>query len=240
MTMRKRTLYWTLAALFAGTAIYAPFTDNTGDSPIAIIGTMILLLALAALFAHLARTADPDKTITIGKGSSRLPRDYTSIDIETTGLPGQDPRIIELGAVRIRNGKPTATYSHLIDPGKPIPAKITSLTGIDDAMVAGMPAIGSELKQFLRFCGSDTLIGHNIDRFDLPIIQAEAHRNGISTPSPATIDTLPLAQRLCPELGRHRVIDLIQAFGIATTESHRATDDALQTAQIYETLRKRA
>ena len=55
-----------------------------------------------------------------------------------------------------------------------------------------------------------------------------------------TIDTLPLAETLCPELDRHRVVDLIRAFDIGDTEDHRATQDALQTSQIYEELRRRA
>lgn len=248
MTIRKRTLYWILAAIFAFTAIYAPFSDNKDSSILVTILTILLFIALAILFAHLARKVDPEKTIRFGKAKTMakaasangLPHDYTCIDIETTGLPDQDPRIIELGAVRIRNGKVSGTYSQLVNPGKPIPAKVSELTGIYDSLVADSPTIAQALPSFVEFCGTDTLVGHNIDRFDAPIIQAEAQRNNIQLPDFNTIDTLPLAETLCHELDRHRVVDLIRAFDIGDTEDHRATQDALQTSQIYEELRRRA
>lgn len=241
--MRKRTLYWILAVLFAATAVYTPFDTTVETSIGATVATIVVLLALAAGMAALAVKTEPDarfKRKPKRTGSTQLPGDYVCFDLETTGLLKDNPRITELGAVRVRNGKVSGTYGQLVNPGIPIPAKVTRLTGIDDAMVAGSPTIAQALPGFLEFCGNDILIGHNINRFDVPVIQQEAQRSGITLREYRTIDTLPLSQALCPDLKNHSVATLIQAFGIATTESHRAVDDAMQTAQIYEELRKRA
>lgn len=241
--MRKRTLYWILAVLFAAAAVYTPFGNTVETGIVAIVATIVVLLALAAGMAALAMKTEPDerfKRKPKRTGGTQLPGDYVCFDLETTGLLKDNPRITELGAVRVRNGRVSGTYGQLVNPGIPIPAKVTRLTGIDDAMVAGSPTIAQALPGFLEFCGNDILIGHNIDRFDVPVIQQEAQRSGITLREYRTIDTLPLSQALCPDLKNHSVATLIQALGIATTESHRAVDDAMQTAQIYEELRKRA
>ena len=240
--MKKRTLYWVLAALFAAAAIYTPFDHNGYGVGVTIV-TVVILAALAVAMACLAQRTDADARLNRKSGrlsADSLPGDYVCFDLETTGLLNQDPRIIELGAVRVRGGKVTGSYGQLVNPEKHIPAKVSGITGLTDMDVASSPTIAQALPGFLEFCGNDILVGHNINRFDVPVIQEEAKRAGIALRQYRTIDTLPLAQRLCPELQRHRVVDLIQAFGIASAESHRAVDDATQTAQIYEELRKRA
>lgn len=111
-----------------------------------------------------------------------------SIDIETTGL-GSDARIIELGAVRIRHGRKVAEYSQLVNPEVPIPSKVTQITGITDRDVRRQPTISKALPRFLAFCGKDMLLGHNIERFDLPIIAKGAERVGVTMPYVEFVDT---------------------------------------------------
>lgn len=163
--------------------------------------------------------------------------DYVAVDIETTGL-GRDARIIELGAVRVRHGRRVASYSQLINPGMPIPAKVTQITGITDKDVRHQPTIDKALPRFYAFCGGDTWVGHNIRRFDIPVIAREAERVGAGMPDVSFYDTMEVSQTLLPQLDRHRVVDLIRYFGIAKTERHRAADDAAQTAQIFECLKR--
>lgn len=163
--------------------------------------------------------------------------DYVAIDIETTGL-GRSARIIELGAVRIRRGRKVASYSQLVNPQIPIPAKVTQITGITDRDVRHQPTIDKALPRFYAFCGKDTWIGHNIHRFDIPIIKHEAERVGAGIPDISFYDTLEISQVYLPQLDHHRLKDLIRYFGIAKTERHRAADDAAQTAQIFECLKR--
>lgn len=163
--------------------------------------------------------------------------DYVAIDIETTGLD-RSARIIELGAVRIRHGRKVASYSQLVNPQIPIPAKVTQITGITDRDVRHQPTIDKALPRFYAFCGQDTWIGHNIRRFDLPVIAREAERADVGMPDVSFYDTLEISQTLLPQLDRHRLLDLIRYFGIAKTERHRAADDAAQTAQVFERLKQ--
>lgn len=124
--MRKRTLYWILAALFAASAIYAPFDDNRDSGLPLTIVTIIALVALAVGFAMAARKVDPEarfkkkpKSVTKMKSKPVKAKDlmvdnYTSIDLETTGFSPSDDRIVEIGAIRVRNGRPVKRYSQLV------------------------------------------------------------------------------------------------------------------------------
>lgn len=163
--------------------------------------------------------------------------DYVAIDIETTGL-GRSARIIELGAVRMRHGRKVASFSQLVNPQIPIPAKVTQITGITDRNVKGKPTIDKALPRFYAFCGKDTWIGHNIHRFDIPIIKHEAERVGAGIPDVNFYDTLEISQVYLPQLEHHRLKDLIRYFSIAKNERHRAADDAAQTAQVFECLKR--
>ena len=78
------------------------------------------------------------------------PGDLVVVDVETTGWLADEAGITEIGAVRLSPGRPTAEFSALVNPGMPIPAHITELTGITDAMVAEAPAITEVLPDFLR------------------------------------------------------------------------------------------
>ena len=143
--MRKRTLYWILAALFAASAIYAPFDDNRDSGLPLTIVTIIALVALAVGFAMAARKVDPEarfkkkpKSVTKMKSKPVKAKDlmvdnYTSIDLETTGFSPSDDRIVEIGAIRVRNGRPVKRYSQLINPQRPLPEEITRLNGLTDA-----------------------------------------------------------------------------------------------------------
>ena len=144
--MKKRTLYWILTALFTESAICARFGNEANPGVGLTIVTVIALIALAVGMAALARKTDPAarfKRRARNEAKARsvgLPGDYVSFGLETARLLDQAPRIIELGAVRIRNGRVFGTYSQLVNSGKPIPPKVTSLTGLDDSMVAGSPS----------------------------------------------------------------------------------------------------
>lgn len=259
----KKLIYLVLSVLFAISGIYGIYdTITTPKYDLATsIMTVLLLAFLAWLFMHLFLKPEPrhkhqatNAPESSPEASSDAPTvetapithvdtndgvedDYVAIDIETTGL-GRNARIIELGAVRIRRGRKVASYSQLVNPQIPIPAKVTQITSITDRDVRHQPTIDKALPRFYAFCGRDTWIGHNIRRFDIPVIAREAQRVGAGMPDVSFYDTMELSQALLPQLDHHRVVDLIRYFGIAKTERHRAADDAAQTAQIFEHLKQ--
>lgn len=84
---------------------------------------------------------------------------------------------------------------------------------------------------------SDALVGHNIQRFDVPFLLHAVIDAGLHMPASTVIDTLPIAQQLLPELPNHKLVTLVQVLGIGDDESHRASDDARQDALVYEALK---
>lgn len=170
--------------------------------------------------------------------SSGFYDDYTAVDLETTGFSESADRIIEFGAVRVRHGRPVATFRQLVNPGRPVPKEVASLTGIGDADLAEQPMAESAMPEFIKFIGSDVLVGHNINLFDSKFIAETASRIHLPIPHNPTVDTLEFSRALFPDEPHHRLVDLIRRFGIAQTESHRAAADALQTAQCYEYMKR--
>src|SRR5260221_9467017 len=93
-----------------------------------------------------------------------------AIDLETTGLDASTAQIIEIGAVKFRDGEIIGNYSTLVDPESPIPPKITSITGIRPEDILGKPKLRDVLPQLKEFVGDAILVGHNIE-FDLSFLQ---------------------------------------------------------------------
>lgn len=258
----KKLIYLAMSVFCAVETVYGIYATITGrNALLASIVTDLLFAFLAWFFWHLFLKPEPrhkhqaentpessqealsdaptaeTAPIAHTNANDGVEDDYVAIDIETTGL-GRSARIIELGAVRMRHGRKVASFSQLVNPQIPIPAKVTQITGITDRDVKGKPTIDKALPKFYAFCGHDTWIGHNIRRFDLPVIAREAQRVGAGMPDVSFYDTLEVSQTLLPQLDRHRLLDLIRYFGIAKTERHRAADDAVQTARVFERLKQ--
>lgn len=175
---------------------------------------------------------------TIKRPAEHLPKDYVALDLETTGLSAQRDRITEIGAVKVRDGKVVGHFAELINPNTVITPRITQLTGITNEMVADRPTIDEILEDFISFLEDDMIVGHNI-RFDMGFLSEAEHRlmgfaDNFRRP---TLDTMLIDKRLFPS-ERHRLVDLIQRYGIADTEEHRALSDATQTYQCLEWQRR--
>ena len=186
-------------------------------------------------------------------GEHDFPRDYVALDLETTGFYPDSCRITEIGAVRVRGGAVVDRFQQLIDPLKPIPARITQLTGIDGAMVAGQPPIEEARPRFLAWLGADgseasggaaagaaaipvPVVGHNVG-FDIRFLDHASRRVAGRPFACVDYDTMQISRTLFPGQRRHRLVDLIQRFGIADTEEHRALSDAIQTYECLEWMR---
>ena len=155
---------------------------------------------------------------------------FTVVDLETTGGTPGFTKITEIGAVRLEDGRQVATFSQLVDPRQPVPAKITEITGISAAMVAGQPPIEEVLPRFLEFSADSVLVAHNA-RFDLGFLDYELSMLMSRTfPRPA-LATLRLARRLLSPM-RCSLGALAERFDTTVKPRHRALDDALATAEI--------
>lgn len=159
-------------------------------------------------------------------------RNYVALDIETTGLRPEQDEIIEIGAVRYREGVPVETYSSLIKPKTMISTRITEITGITNEMVKNERPCEEVLPEFLAFVGNEDIIGHNV-RFDYSFLKAHAYKQKKGFDNKA-IDTLYLAKKLHTDLESRALGAMCLHYGIVNEHAHRAYDDAKACAELYE------
>ena len=156
---------------------------------------------------------------------------FVVFDIETTGLSPKECKITEIGAIKIEHGEITDKFSHLINPGVPIPPNITDLTGITDEMVADKPHIDSVLPEFLEFCHGCAVVAHNA-QFDCGFIRYNAAELNLEFHN-KTVDTLKLSRELFPNERKHSLDAICKRLGVSLENHHRAVDDATATAEIF-------
>ena len=156
---------------------------------------------------------------------------YVVFDIETTGFSAVTDRIIEIGAVKVEDGKITDKFSTFVNPKRPIPFRITELTGITDEMVIGSPDIETILPQFIEFIGDAVLVAHNAS-FDVGFIEQNCKRQKIEADF-TYVETVALARVLLPALNRFKLDTVAKALNISLENHHRAVDDAGCTAEIF-------
>lgn len=168
------------------------------------------------------------------KGKSLLcaTRDFVAVDLETTGLSTEYDDIIEIGAVRYRDGTPVATYAQLVNPGHDVDDFITELTGITNEMLEGQPSIGDVLPGFMDFLADDIVIGHNVN-FDINFLYDNCQNCGLKAVSNDFIDTLRVSRRMLPDLENHKMDTVAEALQLSGRDLHRATGDAVIAANIY-------
>ncbi len=152
-------------------------------------------------------------------------------DIETTGLSVSTCEIIEIGAVKIKNGEVIDRYDRFVKPKKEIPEEITELTSITNEMVAEADEISVVLKEFLEYIGDDVLIAHNAG-FDVGFIRKAAKDCGYPF-SNTYLDTVSLSKYVNPELKRHKLDIVAEHYGLGDFHHHRASEDAEMLAMIF-------
>ena len=169
--------------------------------------------------------------IAVNAGEQSLDDTYIVFDIETTGFSSIRDRIIEIGAVKVVNGEIVDRFSTFVNPERPIPFEITSLTGITDEMVMGAPNIGTVLPQFLEFVGDGVLVAHNAG-FDVGFVEQNCREHGLNDRF-VYVDTVALARVLLPTLSKYKLNIVAKALNISLENHHRAVDDAGATAEIF-------
>ena len=156
---------------------------------------------------------------------------FVVLDIETTGFSAANHRITEIGAVKIEDGVITEEFHQLINPGVPVPWRITEITGITSEMLENQPAIDEVLPQFFNFCTGCSIVAHNAG-FDMSFIKHNAREHGLEC-NYEVIDTLRLARRLFPKLINHKLNTVANHLDIELLNHHRAMGDARATAMIF-------
>jgi len=160
-------------------------------------------------------------------------RDYLCVDLETTGLNPKTDKIIEIGAVKVKNGEIRDTFASFVRPGKTLPQKVTALTGITETYLENAPLIGELLPQFLEFAEQLPLLGHRV-LFDYSFLKRAAVNAG-RTFERSGIDTLRLSRKYLSDLPSKRLSDLCVYYGIEM-QAHRALEDAAATHRLYRKL----
>lgn len=160
-----------------------------------------------------------------------LQGDFVVFDLETTGIGPKSNQIIEIGAVKVENGKLGERFSTFVNPKRPIPYPVQKLTGIDDSMVAGARTIEEILPEFMAFCGDCVMVAHNAG-FDMGFIMEKAGEQGIDVDF-TVVDTVAVARALLPDLKRYKLDTVAKRLGVSLENHHRAVDDAGATAEIF-------
>ena len=155
---------------------------------------------------------------------------FVVLDVETTGLNTARDEIIEIGAVRIENGREVAEFSQLVNPGRPLPDKIVEITGITTAMLRDMPSLDEVAPRFIEFMRGEVVAAHNAS-FDAAFIKRMFAGAGVKFDVPV-LDTLALARNLYPQAKNHKLGTLCKLLEVPLTNAHRAVHDARATSLI--------
>lgn len=161
---------------------------------------------------------------------------YIALDLETTGLSPAEDRILEIGAVKVKDGEITERYETLLNPGIPISLRIQELTGITDEMAAAGKETRTAVAELVEFCGELPLLGHNI-LFDYSFVKKNAVDLGLKFEKNG-IDTLKIARILLPDVEHKSLTALCCHFCISHERAHRAVDDACASMELYRRLNR--
>lgn len=159
---------------------------------------------------------------------------YICLDTEATGLSPKHDKIIEIGAVKVEDGRVVDRFSSYINPGRKLSDDIVSLTGITDDALKDAPEISDVIGSFLEFISDYPLVGHHIIS-DYAIIKQAVVNAKLSFEKEGS-DTLKIARACLPELPSKKLADVCAHYGIEL-QAHRALNDAEATALLYEKLK---
>jgi len=146
------------------------------------------------------------------------------VDVETTGGSPGSNRLIEIGLIRIENGREVSRFQSLLNPGQPVPIFVQRLTGISDRDLTTAPDFSEIAARVEKETEGALFVGHNV-RFDYDFIRHEFRRLEKNFTA-ATLCSARLSRALAPEHKRHNLSELITRYGLNVSSRHRALDDA--------------
>ncbi|MCL2854765.1 MAG: PolC-type DNA polymerase III [Defluviitaleaceae bacterium] len=174
-----------------------------------------------------------DMAVTIAQRpkNAKLSDEFVVFDLETTGLNREANTIIEIGAIKMKDGKFGDVFHAFVDPGVPLAPKIVELTSITDDMLRGKPTLDAVLPQFMDWVGDSILVAHNAD-FDMGFLEHLGLNYGYEVDNPY-LCTLQLSRALFPGLHRHGLAAMAKHHNVTLENHHRASDDAKALAEIF-------
>lgn len=164
-----------------------------------------------------------------------LAGDYIVFDIETSGFNPELHKIIEIGAIKVVNGKTIDSYHSLISYKGRLNQEIVNLTGIDPSDLKDAPERKTVLSEFFDFVGDYNLVGHNITQFDNKFLWFSAISVGLTPKKNGLIDTLTIARQVLAS-DSYKLDYLCTTLGIGIDNTHRALDDANLTLMLFKKL----
>ena len=191
--------------------------------------------------AELVLIDDTIKIVVRPTNDSLLDTTYVVFDLETTGFnAGGGDSIIEIGAVKIKNGEIIERFDELINPGRKLPKVITEVTSITDEMLVGKPNEETVTKKFYEWVEDYPMVAHNA-KFDVSFIEIAYKKYNIGEFKNTVIDTLELSRTLDNAYARHSLSALVKRYEIAFDEEHhhRADYDAEATAFVFHKMIKK-
>lgn len=175
-----------------------------------------------------------------------IPERLVFFDVETTGLDGNRDRIIEIFVLSLSKSGEVEEYETLINPERPLPEKITEITGLKDSDLLDAPTEREVAVEIREFVGFGTPVAHNLP-FDLRFLNAMFRRNNLLEMGGGGIDTLAISRSLFPKLciypeggGSHRLSNLMYHFGLQDSyaNAHRARDDVMLLVEVFRHLQE--
>ena len=179
-----------------------------------------------------------DDMINIVRGESDLPlngTEFVVFDTETTGFNAANgDQMIEIGAVKIKDGAITDRFDELIDPNRPLPEKITELTGITDEMLEGKLNEKEATIKFMDWVKDAPMVAHNA-KFDISFIEMAFKKYDLGEFKNVVIDTLELSRALDQGFARHSLSAIVKRYNVPFDEEshHRGDYDAEGTALVF-------
>ena len=208
--------------------------------PPKVAGTNDTIKILYGCEAYYVNDVD-DRIVVQGTQDMGFEEEFVAFDLETTGLSPRHDRIIEIGAVVMKNGVEIDRFQTFVDPHMKLSKETTELTGITDEMIQGAPDIEQVLPAFLEFVNGRVLVAHNAD-FDTAFIREACRKQNLAYTYTAA-DTLVLSQNLMTKLNKHKLNIVANALSLPEFNHHRAADDAVTCGLIMvkflEMLRER-
>ena len=165
-----------------------------------------------------AYLVDDLKDMIVNPKGQHLNDRYVVFDLETTGFSAKSDKIIEIGAVKVENGKIIDRFSTFVNPEIPIPFRIEKLTSINDEMVIDAPKIEEILPEFMEFCKDSVMVAHNSD-FDMSFIEANCKRQDLECDF-TVIDTVAMSRYLIIGLGRYKLDNVAKVHETVGRSAH--------------------